>query len=69
MKKLHSLVVRAGHEWSFPIWADPKYVQEWQEDGVEIDEIVNIIPDWVVNLGLAKLWCLLQDIGIINHGL
>ena len=31
-------------------------------DGFEVDVIINTIPVWVVDLGLARAWCLAQDI-------
>lgn len=61
-KKLLSITVKGNHhEWSFNFYADHKYIQEWRDDGLEIDEICNIIPTWVVNSGLTKIWVRLQD--------
>lgn len=62
-KKLYSLEVR-GHEhlWSFHVLVDPKYVDEWRADGLELNRLENIIPSWVVDAGLMRPWCFLQDI-------
>lgn len=63
MKKLYSLQVRGkSKEWSFDIIANPKHVEDWREDGLEIDEIINRIPEWVVDIGLTKLWIFIQDL-------
>ena len=61
--KLYALEIRGKRrEWIFPVWVDPKYINDWREDGLKIDEIVNIIPKWYVDLGLpVKLWCIIQD--------
>ena len=63
-KKLYSLNIRGRHkEWGFPIWADPKHVEDWRADGLNVDEIVNIIPEWWVNAGFSvRLWCFFQDL-------
>lgn len=62
-KKLYSLTVRGKtHTWSFHTYIDPRYVEEWRADGIEIDEIVNTIPEWVVDIGLTRAWCFVQDV-------
>ena len=62
-KKLYALTVR-GHQyrWDFPVMVDPKYVEEWRRDGIEIDEVCNTIPGWVAEAGLETAWCFFQDI-------
>lgn len=64
MKKYYALTVRGKRkEWCFIIDADSKYLNDWREDGLNIGEVVNIIPQWYVNLGLPlKLWCFIQNI-------
>jgi len=63
MKRVYSImVIGKAHKWSFLIEEDPQYLQEWLDDGLDISLVVNIIPEWVVNLGLTKVWCFLQDI-------
>ena len=49
-------------KWGFQFTGDTKYLPEWRADGLEINEIVNIIPEWVVDVGLTRLWCLVQDV-------
>lgn len=61
-KKLLSITVKGKHKrWCFNFYADPKYIQEWRDDDLEIDEICNTIPLWVVDAGLTKIWVRLQD--------
>lgn len=64
MKKLHTLTVidRQGIEFCFQVNVDPKYVPEWQARGIEIYPLHNVIPEWVVNIGMTKPWCFMQDI-------
>lgn len=63
MKKLLSLEVRgAEKDWSFEFYGDPKYLEDWREDGLEINEVMNTIPEWVADLGLTKIWCFFQDL-------
>lgn len=62
-KKLYGLRIQGDrHFWSFDVMVDPQYVQEWRDDGIEIDEIVNTIPAWITDLGLVRAWCFLQDL-------
>ncbi len=64
MKKLYSLTIRGRHKlWAFDVLVDPRYVLEWRLDGLQIDEVVNIIPEWYVEAGLpVRLWCFIQDL-------
>jgi len=61
--KRYALMIRGRrNEWSFPVWAKPEHVEEWREDGLIVDEVLNVIPQWVVDLGLTRPWCWLQDV-------
>ena len=65
-KQLYSLTVRGKlHEWTFNIREYPQYLRYWLDDGLDIHVVLNEIPFWVVQLGLTKPWCWLQDVGII----
>jgi len=67
-KKLYALDIRGRkREWSFPLRADPRRAREWQEDGLEIYEIINEVPQWVAGLGegAVRFWCWLQDWGFL----
>lgn len=60
-----SIEVRGKEKsWSFTFLGDPKYLDEWRADGLEVFELVNTIPAWVADQGLwaIKLWCFLQDV-------
>lgn len=62
-KKLLSISIKGKTKnWSFNFYGDSKYLDEWREDGLEIDEVVNTIPEWIVMLGLTKGWIFFQDI-------
>jgi hypothetical protein len=68
MAKRYSLTVRgATHLWSFDVLVDPQYVAEWRADGLDLEEVVNVIPAWVVQLGLVRPWCLAQDVFHFRH--
>lgn len=67
MKKLLSVVVHGKYKtWDFNFVGDDKYLEEWREDGLEIEEVCYTIPVWVVNMKLTRIWCLLQDCNIID---
>ena len=62
-KKLMSVTVRGYRKtWSFNFYGDPKHLNEWRTDGLEIGEIENVIPVWIVTLGLTRMWCFFQDV-------
>lgn len=43
-----TITVKGKHKkWCFDVYADPKYLEEWQEDGLEIYEVCNVIPAWM----------------------
>lgn len=48
------------HEWQIP--CPDASVEALREDGFEVVEVVNTIPEWVVSLGLTRSWCALQDL-------
>lgn len=61
--RLYGLTIRGKYnEWSFPIYAKPEHAEDWMDDGLLVEEIVNTIPVWINNLGLAGLWCFFQDL-------
>lgn len=67
MKKLLSVEVKGQEKsWSFEFYGDPKYLDEWRQDGLEINEIVNTIPLWAIDLGLTKIWIFFQDLFNFN---
>jgi hypothetical protein len=62
MKK-YSVSVRGKREtWVFYIYGNDEDVKSWRSDGLIIDEIVNTIPYWVAQNGLAKPWIFVQDV-------
>ena len=64
MKKTrHSITVRGRQStWCFDVYATSADVATWRADGLEVDELVNTIPDWIAGMGLARPWCWLQDL-------
>jgi hypothetical protein len=61
--KHYALDIRGKRrEWTFHIRAEPEHVEEWRADGLQIDEVLNVIPQWYVDLGLPiGLFCAIQD--------
>jgi hypothetical protein len=63
MNKLCSIVVTGNDKtWSFNAYVDTKYIDEWRKDGIEIYELENIVPSFVVDIGLLRVWIFLQDL-------
>ncbi len=62
MKRHLSITVRGNQrQWSFKFDGDPKYLAEWREDGLEVDEVYNSIPEWLPSW-LMRPWCAIQDV-------
>lgn len=63
MKQRISIIVRgkSGALYSFTFDADPRYLAEWQADGLDVAEVLYSVPLWVVDLGLTRVWCAAQD--------
>lgn len=61
--KLLVLSVRGkARRWEFVFRGDPAHIPEWRSDGLVVCEVVNVVPEWIANLGLTRLWCFLQDV-------
>ncbi len=52
---------RSGAEFGFLFEGDPRNLDDWRSEGFEVYEVENTIPEWVVTLGLERVWCRAQD--------
>ncbi|GIW32420.1 MAG: hypothetical protein KatS3mg071_2594 [Meiothermus sp.] len=60
--RLYQLEVRGQHKtWGWYRWGTPEHAADWRADGLEVTEVLNVIPTWVVRLGLTRLWVRLED--------
>ena len=37
-------------------------IESMRNDGVDVHEVMNQIPEWAVELGLTRVWCFMQDV-------
>ena len=66
-KKYFILEVKGkNHTWCFNTIGHEEYWQDWIDDGLKIDLLVNEIPEWAVNMGLLRIWVFFQDIGFLK---
>lgn len=62
-KRLYFIEIQGNeHQWNFDVWIDPKFVDEWREDGIKIFEIINTIPASVQHAGFGRAWVFFQDL-------
>lgn len=61
-KLLHITVRGKDKTWGFEFYGYPRYLDEWRADGLDIVEVVNTVPMWVVDLGLTRARCFAQDV-------
>ncbi|AZQ10150.1 hypothetical protein [Shewanella khirikhana] len=63
-KKVLCNITIKGHEktWGFHTYVDPKYLDEWRADGIQIETIVCMVPVSVQRAGFTKLWCVGLDV-------
>ena len=65
MRKIMSISVKGKeHSWAFMFVHDDKFLQEWRDDGLSIDEVINIIPKWIADMRLTRIFVWLQDRGV-----
>jgi hypothetical protein len=64
VKRTMSINVRgkSGATYGFLFSGDPKHLDEWRADGLDIDEVSNTVPVWVARLGATSAWCRVQDV-------
>jgi hypothetical protein len=56
-----TLKVRGRHsEWSFAIEGDERMLADWRADGLDVDEVTNVIPAWLPAV-LIRPWCWVED--------
>lgn len=61
--KLLCINVQGKHSrWGFSFYGDPKHIEAWRADGLDVFEVRNTVPGWVAVLGLARPWCFVQDV-------
>lgn len=62
-KKLLSVRVPGiNGTWDIPFYDDPKHIPAWRADGLDVIEVANIVPAWIADLGLTRVWCFAQDL-------
>ena len=62
MKKALQIVVQGKTAaFAFSFQGDPKHIPEWTAQGLQVDEVVNSVPVWVVRVRLTRLWIAVQD--------
>lgn len=49
-------------EWGIPADLARDAIKDMQDDGVQVIVPENSIPLWVVQAGLVRPWCFLQDL-------
>jgi hypothetical protein len=62
VRKLQITVRGREKQWGFMFDGDTRHLADWRADGLEVDEIINTIPEWVVDTGLLRVWCFMQDL-------
>jgi hypothetical protein len=62
MKQTLSIHIKGKrHSWSFTFKGDPKHIEAWQADGLEVYEVVGSAPRWAVDIGLLRAFIFVQD--------
>jgi hypothetical protein len=62
MKRMRLLVRdKNGLHWSFAVHGTQESLDAWQEAGLDVREVVGVIPERAVDLGIAEAWCSAQD--------
>ena len=59
MTRYTTTVQGKHHEWRVTVAEES--VADMRDDGIEVLEIVNTIPAWVVDAGFSRVWVFAQD--------
>lgn len=63
VKKLMSIEVRGkASQWGVNFHADASQVDAMRADGLDVMEVMNVIPGWVMEAGLARVWMFFEDV-------
>lgn len=62
MTKMFVTVKGKTKEHDFCFDGNREFLSEWREQGLDVYVINNEIPLWVVELGIVREWCWLQDL-------
>ena len=55
MTRLYSITIQGDQRtWNHLVWANPEHADEWRQDGIEVDEVLYIVPDLVQSMGLTR---------------
>lgn len=67
MKKEYAIKIH-GRDlvWEMVVEATCETVDDWIYDGLDVEELINEVPDWIARIGLTKLYFWLQNAGIIR---
>ena len=50
-----------GRDYVWHVYVQEAAVEDMRADGIEVMEVYNTIPVWVVDWGLLGVWCAAQD--------
>ena len=57
-----SITIRGKYkQWTFPFEGDVKDLEAYRQDGLEVDEVINSIPEWLPYF-LVRPWCFIEDV-------
>lgn len=52
--------------YAFDVLCDPRYINDYLLDGIDIEELVFSVPEWYVDLKLPiRLWWWLQKLHLV----
>lgn len=62
-KKMAFICVRGrSYEWVFDTAIDPKHLEDWRADGLDIHLIENTVPGWLPSWVPIRWWCRAQNV-------
>lgn len=67
-KRLEITVCGKSDKWEFTFYGDPSNLKTWRDDGLDVNEVINVVPEWIVNVGWTIPFCILQDLVYFTVG-
>lgn len=66
-KRLTLSVKGSKKSWGFDFYGDPADLSSWRADGLVVDEVESLVPEFIVELRLHKIWWFVQDIWNLSN--
>ena len=63
MRRAYVYFIRGReHQWAVNVELNESAAKDMRDDGVELGEVFYVIPNWVAQTGLSRVWMFCADV-------